>query len=112
MDDGFIDLRSRPNDTLIDQAGFWPSFTDIMTVVVMIFLLTSMVMIVRNWELVDNLRASILASQKAVETARATARAKATVEQQLALAEQEIAELHTELDQLATEAERNARLLA
>jgi hypothetical protein len=36
MHDGFVDLRAhRHGDTLADHNTFWPSFTDIMTVVVM-----------------------------------------------------------------------------
>ncbi|HKF95638.1 MAG TPA: hypothetical protein VKB96_13795, partial [Gammaproteobacteria bacterium] len=90
MHDGFVDLRAhRHGDTLADHNAFWPSFTDIMTVVVMIFLLTSVIVIVRNWKLVDNLRASILA------------------EQQLASARQQIATLRTEVDERLTNAKRN-----
>ena len=52
MNDDFIDLRSGNLST----ESFWPSFTDIMTVVVMIFLITSVILMVRNWELIDQLR--------------------------------------------------------
>ncbi|MFV2032561.1 MAG: hypothetical protein ACC663_08695, partial [Gammaproteobacteria bacterium] len=41
--------------------SFWPSFTDIMMVVVMIFLLTSTILMVKNWELVEQLRESMMA---------------------------------------------------
>ena len=51
MEQGFIDLRSSA-DIAGDNASFWPSFTDIMTVVVMIFMLASVVLIMRNWALV------------------------------------------------------------
>lgn len=113
MYDGFIDLRAhRYGDALADHNSFWPSFTDIMTVVVMIFLLTSVVVIVRNWELVDNLRASILAEQQAAETVRSAAQARERAEQQLVSTQQRIAALHTELDELSSSADRNAVLLA
>ena len=46
MSDGFIDLRQNQAQ-LVDEA-FWPSFTDIMTVVVMIFLIATSILIVKN----------------------------------------------------------------
>ena len=61
MNDDFIDLRSGN----LSSESFWPSFTDIMTVVVMIFLITSVILMVRNMELIDQLRASLLAEQEA-----------------------------------------------
>src|SRR5919107_1150809 len=103
MHDGFVDLRAhRHGDTLADHNTFWPSFTDIMTVVVMIFLLTSVIVIVHNWELVDNLRASILAEQQAAKTVRSTTVARKIAEQQLASARQQLATLRTELDERLT----------
>lgn len=62
MSEGFIDLRQ--NNTQLVEESFWPSFTDIMTVVVMIFLITSSILIVKNWELVKELKARIVAEQQ------------------------------------------------
>ena len=50
----FIDLRlNREGED--HNESFWPSFTDIMTVIVMIFLLAMVVLLVRNMELVNEL---------------------------------------------------------
>ncbi len=49
--DGFTDLRLNGGGEV--QEGFWPSFTDIMTVIVMIFLIAMVVLLVRNMELVN-----------------------------------------------------------
>ncbi len=103
MHDDFIDLRSGH----LSSENFWPSFTDIMTVVVMIFLLTSTVLMVRNWELIDQLRASMMAEQQASEMIRFTTEENATLEEQLAQAQTEISMLRMQLMQAS---EQNTRL--
>lgn len=95
MYDNFVDLRGHD----ISSDSFWPSFTDIMMVVVMIFLLTSTILMVRNWELVDQLRNSILAEQQASEIIKFTSQENATLEEQLANAQNEISLLRIELMQ-------------
>jgi chromosome segregation ATPase len=86
MDEAFIDLRDNA------EAGtggdtFWPSFTDIMMVVVMIFMLASTVLVIRNWDLVQELRATIEAEHQAQELARSMTETSATLEEQLAQAQ-------------------------
>ena len=70
MSDGFIDLRQ--NHAHMLEESFWPSFTDIMTVVVMIFLIATSVLIVKNWELVQELKTSILVEQKISQRLKAS----------------------------------------
>ena len=48
---GFIDLRVGNGARGIGDDSVWPSFTDIMTVIVMIFLMAFVIMMVRNFEL-------------------------------------------------------------
>jgi chromosome segregation ATPase len=93
--DDFIDLRSGN----LSSESFWPSFTDIMTVVVMIFLLTSVVLMVRNWELIDQLRTSMIAEQKASEMIRSTSEENATLEEQLDQTQHELSVLRMQLMQ-------------
>ena len=57
MNEEFVDLRRGH----LNSESFWPAFTDIMMVVVIIFLLTSMLLMVKNWELLDQLRNSMAA---------------------------------------------------
>jgi len=45
--------------------SFWPSFTDIMMVIVMTFLLITVVVILNNWELVNSLKESVTAEKQA-----------------------------------------------
>ncbi len=99
------------NDDLSSES-FWPSFTDIMTVVVMIFLITSVVLMVRNWELIDQLRTSILAEQKASEMIRSTAEVNETLEEQLAQAQHELSVLRMQLMQASEDNEMLNRVLA
>ncbi|MCK5726919.1 MAG: hypothetical protein KAH22_08865 [Thiotrichaceae bacterium] len=50
--------------------SFWPSFTDIMMVIVMTFLLITVSVILNNWELVQSLKESISAEKQATQKAR------------------------------------------
>lgn len=71
-----------------NDASFWPSFTDIMMVVVLIFLMATSLLIVRNWQLVRELQQSIEAEQMAAEMIESTSQEKATLEERLINAEQ------------------------
>jgi chromosome segregation ATPase len=86
MDDAFIDLR-RNADAGVGGDTFWPSFTDIMMVVVMIFMIASTVLVLRNQDLVQELRATIEAEHLAEELARSMTETSATLEEQLAQAQ-------------------------
>jgi chromosome segregation ATPase len=68
-------------------------------VVVMIFLLTSVVLMVRNWELIDQLRTSMIAEQKASEMIRSTSEENATLEEQLDQTQHELSVLRMQLMQ-------------
>ncbi|MDJ0881611.1 MAG: hypothetical protein QNJ56_08175 [Gammaproteobacteria bacterium] len=70
------------------DSSFWPSFTDIMMVVVLIFLLASTLLIVRNWQLVNELQQSIEAERLAAEMIQSTSEENATLEERLINAEQ------------------------
>ena len=96
MDDSFVDLRYR-SDAGNGNDSFWPSFTDIMMVVVMIFMLASTLLMVRNWDLVRELRATIEAEREAEALARSMTETSATLEERLAQAQHEISELRMQL---------------
>jgi chromosome segregation ATPase len=96
VDDSFVDLRYR-GEAGNGNDSFWPSFTDIMMVVVMIFMLASTFLMVRNWDLVRELRATIEAEREAEALARSMSETSATLEEQLAHAQHEISELRMQL---------------
>lgn len=70
------------------ENSFWPSFTDIMMVITMIFLMATSLLVVRNWQLVAELKESIAAEQIASQTVETTVQENATLEERLANAEQ------------------------
>lgn len=100
MKDEFVDLRSGH----LNSESFWPSFTDIMMVVVIIFLLTSMLLMVKNWELLDQLRNSMAAEEQAEKIILDTSQENATLEEQLAHAQNEISMLRMQLLQASEQA--------
>jgi DNA repair exonuclease SbcCD ATPase subunit len=79
---GFVDLRPHHQQAEHNDS-FWPSFTDIMMVIVMIFLLAMVVLLVRNMELVDQLRATMEAERKAAELAKTTGLEKDSLQTRL-----------------------------
>ena len=95
MNNEFVDLRSEH----LNSESFWPSFTDIMMVIVIIFLLTSMLLMVKNWELLDQLRNSMAAEEQAEEIIHHTSQENATLGEQLAYAQNEISMLRMQMMQ-------------
>lgn len=95
MNNEFVDLRSKH----LDSESFWPSFTDIMMVIVIIFLLTSMLLMVKNWELLDQLRNSMAAEEQAEEIIHHTSQENATLGEQLTYAQNEISMLRMQMMQ-------------
>ena len=88
---GFVDLRLNRRRTVDD--GFWPSFTDIMTVIVMIFLMGMVVVLLQNMEVTNNMKSALLEKQKATELAKSTFEEKSIVSNRLSHAEEELARL-------------------
>ncbi|NOQ87640.1 MAG: hypothetical protein GQ550_01845 [Gammaproteobacteria bacterium] len=102
MNEEFVDLRRGH----LSSESFWPAFTDIMMVVVIIFLLTSMLLMVKNWELLDQLRDSMAAEEQAEKIIHDTSEENATLEEQLAHAQNEISMLRMQLLQASEQANR------
>ncbi len=96
MDEGFVDLRYGVER---DPGGesFWPSFTDIMMVVLMIFMIASTILMLRNWELVRELRATLQAEREAEALALTATQTSETLEERLAQAQHEISQLRIQL---------------
>jgi chromosome segregation ATPase len=70
------------------EGSFWPSFTDIMMVITMIFLMATSLLVVRNWQLVAELHESVAAEQLASQQIVSTSLENSTLEERLANAEQ------------------------
>ena len=108
---GFTDLRLNGGGGEV-QEGFWPSFTDIMTVVVMIFLISMVVLLVRNLELVNQLRATMEAERIAAELARATGEEKDSLSSALHRAEERQQQMQLEIMRLQDRGLRNETQIA
>lgn len=96
---GFVDLRLNQQEGQGNES-FWPSFTDIMTVIVMIFLIAMVVLLMRNIELVKELRSTMEAERLAWELARATGAEKATLSSQLHAAQEQVSALRLQIMRL------------
>jgi chromosome segregation ATPase len=109
--DGFTDLRLNGGSGEV-QEGFWPSFTDIMTVIVMIFLIAMVVLLVRNMELVNQLRATMEAERIAAELARTTGEEKENLSSALHRAEERAQQMQLEIMRLQEQDLRQETLIA
>ena len=108
MKDGFVDLRAGHHSDVVHDS-FWPSFTDVMMVVVMIFIMVSMVLVVKNWDLVAELRATIQAEREAQEFVLSTAESNKTLLEQLADNQHQLSQLRMQL--MRSEEESQAKSL-
>ena len=99
-ENGFIDLRLNQEGSNSGNESFWPSFTDIMTVIVMIFLIALVVLLMRNMELVQQLRNTMEAERMAAELARTTGEEKESLSLRLIHTENELSDLRLELMKL------------
>jgi chromosome segregation ATPase len=87
MNTGFPAIGGR-NAGIGGENSFWPSFTDIMMVITMIFLMATSLLVVRNWQLVAELRESVDAERLAAQVIESTSQENATLEERLANTEQ------------------------
>jgi DNA repair exonuclease SbcCD ATPase subunit len=108
---GFTDLRINPQDGGVSE-NFWPSFTDIMTTVVMIFLIALVVLLARNIELVQQLRSTMEAERIAAELARATGEEKDSLSLALGDAEERMQQMRLEIMRLHSRGERRENIIA
>lgn len=98
-DSGFVDLRlNRERDD--HNESFWPSFTDIMTVIVMIFLLAMIILLLKNTELVSKLQLTLEAERQATAQALEVGKAKEALENKLVETESVLATLQEQVNKL------------
>ncbi len=55
----------------VSEESFWPSFTDIMMVIVMVFLLVTVTVLLNNWTLITDLKQSVKEQKEAASLAKA-----------------------------------------
>ena len=87
MNNGFVQIGSS-HAGIGGENSFWPSFTDVMMVITLIFLMATSILVVRNWQLVAELQQSVAAERMAAQLIESTSMENATLEERLANAEQ------------------------
>jgi len=107
----FTDLRLNTRNGS-NEESFWPSFTDIMTVVVMIFLIAMLVLLINNMDLVQRLQATLAAERAASEQVETTSSLNRDLQTQLQRSEAELDMLRMQLMDMGEERDRLAGLLA
>ncbi len=94
----FVDLRVTHAGTTGDsEESVWPAFTDIMTVVLMIFLISLVAFLIRNTQLLDELQTTIIEKDQISIRADESEQKNTTLEAQLALVRERILSLETTL---------------
>lgn len=92
----FPDLRI--HSTSADEESFWPSFTDILTVVVIVFLLAMVVVLLKNTELVNRLTSTIESERAAALLAQSLGEAKDGLADQLLQTEERLARMQAQME--------------
>ena len=87
MNQGFVQIGSS-HAGIGGENSFWPSFTDVMMVITLIFLMATSILVVRNWQLVAELQESVAAERIAAQLIESTSLENDTLEERLANAEQ------------------------
>ncbi|MFH2051046.1 MAG: hypothetical protein ABIK96_01135 [bacterium] len=115
---GYPDLRLNRSNTGSD-ISLWPSFTDIMTVILMVFMLTMVVVIIQNADLIEQIRlaqrlqAEALDKVAAGEQELADLRARATdLEEAIRSSRMEILLLTEEAERLDDQLEIKTAVIA
>lgn len=97
MSFGFPGANSNFENHNVSEESFWPSFTDIMMVIVMVFLLVAVSVILNNFQLVENLKKSMQAQQLASSIAEDTQVENSSLEERLLQLKQQLAFVNIEI---------------
>lgn len=116
----FVDLRITHAGTgSSNEDSVWPAFTDIMTVIVMIFLMVLLAFLIKNAQLVDELKTTIIEKDLAAKQALTRATQNLSLEEQLAsvrrsilIMEETLGKVNAKKDVLSTELEQEEQRVA
>jgi len=107
----FTDLRLNTRSTNNEET-FWPSFTDIMTVIVMIFLIAMLVLLLKNMELVHRLQTTLEAERTATQQVKTTSSLNHNLQQQLNRTQAQLDMLRMQLMDMSEERDQLTEQLA
>jgi hypothetical protein len=111
MSFGFPGANTSFENHNVSEESFWPSFTDIMMVIVMIFLLVAVSVILNNYQLVENLKKSMQAQQIASSIAEDTQVENSSLEERLLRLKQQLAFVSTQVVEAGKKADNNQQQL-
>ena len=113
MSQHFTDLRLNTHSSAGGgEESFWPSFTDIMTVVVMIFLIAMLVLLLNNMELVKRLQATLAAERAASEQVASTSSKNRDLQAQLQRTQAQLDMLRMQMMDMGEERDQLANQLS
>lgn len=108
----FVDLRMANAGISGDsEDSIWPSFTDIMTVVLMIFLMALVAYLIRNTQLLDELQTTLIEKDLISEQAFLSEEQNRSLQAQLALVRERIVSLESSLQQVTGRRDELAQTL-
>ncbi|MDX8391098.1 MAG: hypothetical protein R8K53_00770 [Mariprofundaceae bacterium] len=111
MSEHFTDLRLNKRSSGGEES-FWPSFTDIMTVIVMIFLIVMLVLLIKNMDLVARLQATLEAERTATEQVASTSSLNRDLQKRLEQTQAQLDMLRMQLINMGEERDHLAGQLA
>ena len=109
---GYPGANSQIENHNVSEESFWPSFTDIMMVIVMVFLLVTVAVILNNWALISKLTNSIEAQQAATNLADNRQVEKLNLEKKLTLTQQNLLILNAQFDKEKSALEKTQNKLS
>ncbi len=99
MEFGYPGANTHLENHGVSEESFWPSFTDIMMVIVMVFLLVTVAVILNNWSLIGDLKNSIQAQKIASNLAENRQQENTTLGSKLSSLEAKIIVLNEKYEQ-------------
>ena len=92
MQDDFVFFNEE-----VEEESFWPSFADIMMVTTIIFLFVMVILVIKNWDLVVKLNASMIAEKKFQEEIAVNQEKLSKLLEKIGNSEEELSRLHLQM---------------
>lgn len=112
MNYGYPGANSQFENHNVSEESFWPSFTDIMMVIVMVFLMVTVAVILNNWTLIAKLTTSIEAQKAATSLADNRQEKNIGLENELSAMQQKLSALSIQFEEEKTALEQTQAKLA
>lgn len=104
------DFPSLVDDEYLTEESFWPSFTDVLTVIVMIFMMAMLVLLLRNMDLVSRLQDTISQKEQVFQQSELIKKSNTLMTNQLQQEKLKTTRLHDRQQQLMMQLEQDVLL--